>query len=550
MDDIFEFGFYPRLADTDPTGATFAVLKISGEEGISRPYRFSILVGMENCDSVENTVNSLLRQRLELDMIYRGCRRCLTGVATSVEYVGTAGGRAHFRLELEPKIMLLRRNTGSEVFLNKSIPEVIGEIISRETGTAGDIKVDMSRIKADNYPKREMILRYNESSWDFISRLMEKAGIYYYFTFAAGPEGGDVILPAPETMIMSDNRSHEAAARAPALHESSRNLADAAALTSVSLRFAPVAGGVSCSGYDMDTTRIRKTRPQDKGTVIFSADEDPALAETCSGEKAQYHSGATAEEVAFQNGLAREREILKAVNLHADGACVSCLPGEIITVSDLRGVKDSTFLVTTITHRGRQAAYCAAGLASGEKADLDPDNGYHNTLTAVPSRVQFRPEPVTPVPRIPGCIPAMVEGPDSSPFSPYMDDLGRYRIKLPFDLSDRIAGNSSCWIKLMTPYGGNVNTIGMHFPLLKDTQVLVAFLDGDLDHPFILGTIQDGTGSIVNSKRIMNNIIRTPGGNLFAMNDGTAEGDESFFFKNSYGYRCRGPVSDDLMNNL
>lgn len=548
MSNIMEFNFYPRVTD-DPEGILFYVLEMDGEEYISQMYRFNILVGAENAPSASDLVNSLLRKRVELDLNYRGYVKNITGVITELEYVGSKKDRLYFRLTLEPKISILKRNISSAVYLDMSIPEVIGDVISKETSAAGDISVDMSNLSRDSYPKREIICRYNESSWDFINRLMEECGIYYYFTLSAGKESDGVTLPSAETMVLSDQKSHEKTSVAPALSCYHSGLNDATALTSLNVTFKQVCKSAAGDSYDMDTTRINKLYPHDEEQIDFSSAETAALAETNTGSAIRYRSAITGDEIQNVTQLDKEIEITKAVTLSADGYCPACSAGTIVTVSDISAVSGDSYLITGIHHSGQQPVYMVSGLSlNKENRTGEIDTGYHSRITAIPSDVQYRHAISTHVPKIYGCIPAIIEGPDSSTFSPYMDELGRYRIKFPFDKDTRLSGNSSCWIKLMTPYGGNVNTIGMHFPLLKDTQVLIGFIEGDINHPYIMGTLQDGSGSIVTSKRIMNNIIRTPGGNLFAMNDATSQGGESILMKNSYGYSSRGPSSDDLLN--
>lgn len=548
MSNIMEFNFYPRITD-DPDGIQFSVLEMEGDEGISQMYRFRLLVGAENVPPAADLVNSLLRKRVQLDLNYRGYVKNITGIITELEYAGIKNDRLYFRLVLEPKISILKRNINSAVFLNMSIPEVIGEVISKETSAAGDISVNMGNLSRDNYPKREIICRYNESSWDFINRLMEESGIYYYFTFSAGKEDGEIPLPSTETMVLSDQKSHEKTSVAPVMSINHSGLNDATALTSLKVTFKPVCLSASDDSYDLDTTRINKLYPHDEEQIEFSPTEYPALAETNTGSAVHYRSAVTSDEIKNITQLAREREVMKAVTLKADGYCPACSAGTIITVSGIAAISTDSYLITGMHHSGQQSVYMVSGLSlNSENRTDETETGYHSRITAIPSKVQYRPDMTTPVPKIFGCIPAIIEGPDSSTFSPYMDELGRYRIKFPFDKESRLSGNSSCWIKLMTPYGGNVNTIGMHFPLLKDTQVLIGFIEGNINHPYIMGTLQDGSGSIVTSKRIMNNIIRTPGGNLFAMNDATSQGGESILMKNSYGYNSRGPSSDDLLN--
>ena len=79
-----------------------------------------------------------------------------------------------------------------------------------------------------------------------------------------------------------------------------------------------------------------------------------------------------------------------------------------------------------------------------------------------------------------------VDGPADSEYA-QIDDRGRYRVKVLFDESDRSGDKASTWLRMMQPHAGSPE--GMHFPLRKGTEVLLAFLRGDPDRPIIAGAV-------------------------------------------------------------
>lgn len=549
METIFDFGFYPKIPDaTGEDEPQFMVVKFDGKERISSLYSFNITVGVENYGDYHSFINRLLRQRLILGINYRGYSRSITGIASQVEFVGSVKERIYLKITLVPKISILNRNVSSGVYLNKSIPEIIGEVLGSEIKGFGDIIVNMSNLDLSRYPKLAMLCRYNESTWHFVSRLMERCGIYYYFKFTTVIPGSDeFVLPSPEALILSDHKSHELNADLYSFRVESNSLEDLAVMSSPHMTYGVVASKFVCDGFDMDRTRVQKIYPQDEKMVTFETDMNRDFNETSLGQMEFFEGAMESAEAAFANDLRLEQAKVSSQKFTADSVCPVLMAGNMISVSGFMGDR-VRLLLTEIVHQGAQASYMISGLAdSNEENDK---SFYRSSVEAIPAEIQFRAEFATPVPKIYGLIPGIVEGPDSSVFSPYMDELGRYRIKLPFDKGERMSGSSSCWVKLMTPYGGNVNTVGMHFPLLKDTQVLIGFVGGNIDQPFIAGTIQDGTGSVVNNTRITANVIRTPSGNLFLMTDCPEPGGENIAYKNSYGYRSLGVYPEDIMGTL
>ena len=174
------------------------------------------------------------------------------------------------------------------------------------------------------------------------------------------------------------------------------------------------------------------------------------------------------------------------------------------------------YLVTEIHHRGSQAGVLLAGLntpfASGERG-----TNYSNDFVAVPAATQFRAELVTPKPRIAGTLNASVDSEGSGLYAE-LDEFGQYKIQLPFDLTDKDPNKGSAWVRMATPYSGSDH--GMHFPLHKNAEVLLSFVDGDPDQPVIIGAVPNSENrSVVNNTNPAINQILTKSGNQLRMND-------------------------------
>ena len=142
---------------------------------------------------------------------------------------------------------------------------------------------------------------------------------------------------------------------------------------------------------------------------------------------------------------------------------------------------------------------------------------YLSRFEAIPFEVQFRPERVTPWPRIHGILHAHIDADTSGDYA-QIDELGRYRVRLPFDSSGRQGSSASRWIRLAQPYAGA--GYGSHFPLHKGTEVLLAHIDGDPDRPIIVGSVPNPhTISPATSANATQSVVNTASGIRIEMED-------------------------------
>ena len=116
------------------------------------------------------------------------------------------------------------------------------------------------------------------------------------------------------------------------------------------------------------------------------------------------------------------------------------------------------------------------------------DTAYSHTFTAIPAQLAYRPERTTPRPHIAGTLPARVTAAENCTYA-YIDDMGRYRVKLPFDLDEWSPGGESRPVRLAKPYAGP--EYGIHFPLHEGTEVMLSFVQGNPDRPYISGVMHD-----------------------------------------------------------
>ena len=170
-----------------------------------------------------------------------------------------------------------------------------------------------------------------------------------------------------------------------------------------------------------------------------------------------------------------------------------------MSVQDLGASSPDGWLVLSMEHSGSR------------------DIAYSHTFTAIPAQHTFRPERTTPRPHIAGTLPARVTAAENCTYA-YIDDMGRYRVKLPFDLDEWSPGGESRPVRLAKPYAGP--EYGIHFPLHEGTEVMLSFVQGNPDRPYISGVMHDSAHTDhIPADWNTRNVIRTWANNKLRMED-------------------------------
>ncbi len=139
---------------------------------------------------------------------------------------------------------------------------------------------------------------------------------------------------------------------------------------------------------------------------------------------------------------------------------------------------DGPYVLTAVeTHARLEGEYRTSG--------AEPALSYENFFTCIPLALPFRPPRVTEIPRVYGAQTAVVVGPAGEEI--FTDKYGRIKVQFPWDREGQNDGNSSCWVRVATPWAGK--QWGMiHIPRMGQ-EVVVEFVDGDVDHPLVVGSV-------------------------------------------------------------
>lgn len=494
-----ELLFTFKLTREDLPG--FNVVKFEGHESVSQLFRFDITLV---CDQADINLNDVLNSTATLTLYTRDRSGSTPyhGMVTEFEQLGQVDDYYFYRAVLMPRAWRMGLNFLNDVYLNEQrIPEIIASILERNGLKGPDVKQALKNEQV--YRQRSFVCQYQESDFDFISRWMEHEGIYYFFDHESGSNTGEV-------MVMTDYKEAQPTA-------------------SRALRYTPPEN-VQTDRQDNCVTAFvcRKTHVPAKALVQDFNFRKASLGDNLRSEQG-VTEGQSGLHMSFGDNLRTEDDAQRLATIraeelacggtvfHGDAPAVGVRSGYFIEVSHhFRDSYNGKYWVTSVQHQGSQTGVVLAGQNTGYNRD-EQGSQYTCSFTALAAAQQFRPPRNTPRPHIAGLLNAIIDA-EGDGEAAELNEYGQYKVQLLYDYSAKSANKGSSWLRMATPYAGK--TQGMHFPLLKGTEVLIGFIDGDPDQPIIVGAVPNSENpNVINNINALCNGVRTHGGNLMNLVD-------------------------------
>ncbi len=494
------YSFEPAQLDPD----VFQVVRFEGTEGLSQLFSFELQLVSESPDidfsKVVNRSATFTMMRGDVDLP-------INGIVTSFSQRGRSANYVSYRATLRPRLHRLSLNRRSRIFQEMSVEDILRSVLKEAGFSATDFRFALQA----SYSRREYCVQYRESDLHFINRLMEAEGMYYFFDHK---DGQDVL-------VVTDQKSEHGKIAAPATvryHDGAGGMVDQEQETVE--RFLceeqVVPGTVQMTDYNYRTPETMTVRSEINGDM--------------PGLHAEYGEHFRDAEQGNRLATVRNEEIeARRRVMTGKSDSIGFRSGFLFTLEKhFRPDLNADYLLTEITHEGSQRGGLdidarhpsQSGRTNGE-VGLPPEPGYRNRFTCIPAPVQYRPPRETEKPEVPGVVTATVESAGGE--YAYIDDQGRYRAKMHFDhRDDRSDGTRTLPIRMSQPYSGA--DYGMHFPNHADTELLIAFENGDIDRPIALGTTPNPSNKSPSvSSNKMENILRSFGGNELLMDDTKGE---------------------------
>lgn len=501
---------------------TLLVQQWQGEEGLSQPYRFEIRLATLNPLFDDE---ALLGNKAVLTLSdEKGIPHPYHGIVSAVDYLDADAFYHYYRVVLEPRFAQLRHFRFSEIWLDKSLPELIREVLKLVDLTVEGPGIDGVPSSAYDFdirlPSEDVALtqatftcQFEESSFAFLSRLLEYFGVYYFFE--QGPDG--------EALVLCGDQRYQP--KTPSLltyrrHDSDLDVGHGLAVArSFERKLTRQAATVTLQDFSASNAQVRL---QAEGAVAAASlatgatpDQFAAISASPAfvGEQGVYgeHFGSQAQgqwlaERRAQAIGCRFREF------HGSGRAAGLRAGyPLLLVGHPRLPFNAAYQVIQVQHEGYQPL---PGL--GQEGD-NMAQDLSTRFIALPENVQFRAPCLTRKPHVQGLLSAVVDGDDDTS-RPLLNEHGCYKVSFPFIRGEKKQTRGSAWLRMATMSSGSSH--GMHFPLLKGSEVLVSFLGGDPDRPIIVGSVPNSENpNKVNATNATQSGISSPGGHYLAIED-------------------------------
>lgn len=390
-------------------------------------------------------------------------KRYFNGVVTSFQQLkahpaGTTD-LSKYQFTIHPKIWLLKLVRDCRVFQNQTPLQIIETILTEQ----GITDYRFSCVEAGQV-QREYCVQFNETDFDFICRLMEEEGIFYYF------EHQDSL----HTFVLGDKVS----TLQPCLGAEQLQMADVTSHTpwlNTVVTCEPKQRMVSQSYTLMDFNMTNA------GTPLKSTVQGDQSDQSHKGEQYSYPGGMDQDEKTTQSLLEQitrlRLEAVEALNKHVVGTSTSPFLGPGYTMQlqgHPRSDVNQVYVMREIVHEIRTQEHDSATLQL-----------YQNTFEGFEKSLAYRPQQDTPQPQMPSVQTATVTGPEGEEI--WTDDYGRIKVQFHWDRQGNNDENSSCWLRVAQGWGGN--DWGVLFTPRVGMEVLVTFLDGDPDRPLVTGCV-------------------------------------------------------------
>ncbi len=444
------------ISITSPLGDAIALTGFSLREEMSRLFTCELeLISTKTSIAAGDIIGKNVTVEV---FVSDGETRYLNGYISQFTADYGDGDATQYRAELVPWLWFLTQTADCRIFQNKSIPEII-EAIFQDLGFTD---YDVSEIK-QTHPKREYCVQYRETDFNFVSRLMEQEGIFYYFRHE---EGKHTLVLADQTGAYKDLPENKVECPT---SEGSSPVTDH--ITSWAHHYAFVSGRWAQTDYNFETpdTSLMTncgTKVKLPGVSKYEIYDYPGeYPDKAAGDR----------EVKFR----MEEEEATYDSVRGTSTCRTFAAGGkfTLTTHSCSAEQNKSYVVTSIQHHATGVAYATGVREAGSE--------YSNHFVCIPSDVVCRPARITPKPVLSGVQTAVVVGPDGEEI--YCDKYGRVKVQFHWDREGKKDAESSCWIRVAHNVAGkkwgffSVPRIGQ--------EVVVDFLEGDPDRPLIVGSV-------------------------------------------------------------
>ncbi|MCG5077026.1 type VI secretion system Vgr family protein [Paraburkholderia tagetis] len=464
-----------------PGFETLSFRSLRGTERLSTLYTFDVEMVSP---SASLDLNTLTGKPLNLAIATPGAPRYLGGHIVRCAFAGreTDTSRSYvYALTLRPWLWYLTRTVDSRIFQNLSAPDIVRQVLQPYGFTVE------TRLAA-RYRTWDYCVQYQESDFAFVSRMMEREGIYYYFRHEADQQ----VL-----VLIDDIASHDPLGLYPTLPWLAPErlvLPGEVGVEDWSPAVELRSGVFAVNDHDFRKPRadVSQRRANPLGNDHASYAKYDWQAGYINADEGERYATVRLEEE--QAGHAQSR-----ASTHAR----TMAPGYIVTLEGCpRSAENVANLIVAVTYRLQEGGY-----ASGSS-----EASYDFDFVVQPTSLPWRAPSITPVPRATGPQTAVVVGPAGETI--WTDEYGRVKLQFRWDRYGQGDENSSCWVRVSSAWAGT-GFGALQVPRIGQ-EVVVDFLNGELDRPLVTGRIYNAEQmppfALPGAATQSGIVTRTPGG--------------------------------------
>jgi len=443
-----------RLITIDtPLGKDVLLLRgFHGREAISGLFQFELdLLSESRSVTFDDVVGKNVTLRISLA---DASDRYWNGFVSRFSQGPYEQGLTQYHAVMVPWLWFLTRTADCRIFQNKKAPDIIKQIF-KDLGFS-DYKLQLY----GDFVEREYCVQYRETDFNFVSRLMEEEGIFYFFEHEHGKH----------TLVLAND---------PAAHKTCPQQNSA--------RYALTPGSWQDEDVILEWRQEQEVRPGSYAVTDYNFETPTSsLAATVKGKNTYeiYDYPGEYRKRAEGDGLAhirlQEQEMPRLV-AHGSSDCRAFTTGFRFDLKNhYRSDLNQSYLLTAVSHVATQSGDYTSGSTAG-----DSQFSYSNSFECIPFSTPFRPPRITPAPVVQGCQTAVVVGPGGEEI--FTDKYGRVKVQFHWDREGKRNENSSCWIRVSHPWAGK-GWGAVSIPRIGQ-EVVVDFLEGDPDQPIIIGRV-------------------------------------------------------------
>lgn len=438
-------------------GDKLLVSRMQGSEGISRLFSYELSLFSEDYKiPFADIIGKGVTVSLELPS---GNYRYFNGIIASFSQIsgeGTSGDDTTrvslYRATLVPKFWLLTRSAELRIFQNKTVSAIVEDVLKQFGITDYELKLNGS------YAKRDYCVQYRETHFNFISRLLEEEGIYYFFEHNADNHKL-IIADTPQANTPCPGQKT-------ASYQIEGSAPDDDTIASLEKMQTIMPGKYMLSDFNFET-------PNNSLNVNI-----PGKYKLGPGDREIYdypggYSAKTPGDRLIR--IRMEEEEAQITTVKGGSNCRAFTTGYRFTLinADRSDMNDKDFILTAISHNIAQSVQ--------EGGEFN----YGNNFSCIPADIPFRPPRLTPKPVVQGSQTAIVVGPSGEEI--FTDKYGRVKVQFHWDRQGKRDEHSSCWIRVAQLWAG-LNWGAMYVPRIGQ-EVIVDFLEGDPDCPIVTGRV-------------------------------------------------------------